>query len=231
MAFMVDGENPNGLSPKPKTKPLVNITKTTLETPTLSALGTTSSKLGSKAAPPSKSFQTTPTRTFSLPVPRSPYAGKKNGQHNETRIWVRNQCFPVRCKIRAMLRIVRRFVGLVGPRYDLPLSIYRDPSTGAITNFDSNVIRTHLREAASAVYHIDPNTSEGQTTLARWSSHSFRIGACIILYASGFTDTQIKHILRWKSDSFRRYLRNLAIIISRQNDAMDDLATMPNIIY
>jgi hypothetical protein len=131
-----------------------------------------------------------------------------------------------------MLRIIRCFVSLVGESFNLPLSIYRDPTTGTIQNFDSNIIRTFLREAAAAVYHIvDPATPDGKTTLARWSSHSFQIGAYVILYATGFTDTQIKHILRWKFDSFRRYLRNLAIIVSRQNDAMDDLATMPNIIY
>jgi hypothetical protein len=100
-----------------------------------------------------------------------------------------------------------------------------------VTDFDSDIIRKYLREAASAIYHIDANTSDGQATLAHWSSHSFCIGACVILYAASFTDTQIKHILRWKSDSFRHYLRNLAIIISRQNDAMNDLATTPNLIY
>jgi hypothetical protein len=116
---------------------------------------------------------------------------QKNGQHNEIRVWVRSQRNPVCCKIRAMLRIVRRFVGLVGMRHDLPLSIYRDPSTGVVINFDSDIIRKYLREAASAVYHIDATTSDGRATLARWSSHSFRTGACVILYAAGFTDTQI----------------------------------------
>jgi hypothetical protein len=161
-----------------------------------------------------------------------PHISKPGTPNNRVFSWiVRNTHNPVRCKIGAMLHIIRRFVSLVGERYDLPLSIYRGPTTGTIQNFDSNIIRIFLREAAAAVYHITPDTPEGKTTLARWSSHSFRIGSCVILYATGFTDTQIKHILRWKSDSFRHYLRNLAIIVSRQNDAIDDLATVPNLIY
>jgi hypothetical protein len=50
-----------------------------------------------------------------------------------------------------MLRIVRRFVSLVGELFDPPLSVYRDPDTGIILNFDSDLICGYLREAAAAV--------------------------------------------------------------------------------
>jgi hypothetical protein len=45
--------------------------------------------------------------------------------------------------------------------------------------------------------------------LEKFSSHSIRVGACVALHAAGVSKLNIKFALRWKSDSFYTYLRNL----------------------
>jgi hypothetical protein len=54
------------------------------------------------------------------------------------------------------------------------------------------------------VYHIT-NVDD----LGRFTSHSIHVGACVALHAADISSLDIKHALRWKSDSFLTYLRNL----------------------
>jgi hypothetical protein len=46
----------------------------------------------------------------------------------------------------------------------------------------------------------------------------------------GFTDTQIQFILRWTSQAFFAYLRNLAGLAHMQNRALTNISLMPNFI-
>jgi hypothetical protein len=75
---------------------------------------------------------------------------------------------------------------------------------------------------------LDP--SADKALLDRWSSHSLRIGACVILHALGFTDTQIMWLLHWKSNAFMTYLRNVAVLAQKQNIAFSEVEAMPQII-
>lgn len=43
--------------------------------------------------------------------------------------------------------------------------------------------------------------------LARYKSHSFRIGAATSAVAKGWTDAQIRYKGRWHSDAFKKYIR------------------------
>jgi hypothetical protein len=63
----------------------------------------------------------------------------------------------------------------------------------------------------------------GQRTL-------FRVGACATLYAKGFSEMEIKFLLRWKSNAFMTYLRNLAVTSRRHNEAMNDVSEIPNFL-
>ena len=66
------------------------------------------------------------------------------------------------------------------------------------------------------------------------SSHSLRAGACsTTLYScnsQGFTEMEIKYLLRWKSNTFMTYLRNLAVTSRRHNIAMNDANEIPNFV-
>ena len=85
----------------------------------------------------------------------------------------------------------------------------------------------YLQFAALNVYKLDPNDKRQAARLAKWTSHSIRIGACVLLYANGFTILQLQFILRWKSMAFRDYLRNVPILAQQQSVAMNQNGSMP----
>jgi hypothetical protein len=43
----------------------------------------------------------------------------------------------------------------------------------------------------------------------KYTGHSFRIGATVILYCGGAKDLEIKHRIRWRSMLFLDYLRDV----------------------
>ena len=65
-----------------------------------------------------------------------------------------------------------------------------------------------------AVYGVSPAEAK------QWASHSLRVGACVILHLAGFYSHQIKFDLRWNSDTFMDYLRDVVALAHRRNDAM-----------
>ena len=44
--------------------------------------------------------------------------------------------------------------------------------------------------------------------LARYTTHSIRVGACVLLHETSQTPDFIKAHLRWRSDAYLMYLRN-----------------------
>ena len=152
---------------------------------------------------------------------------QKNGQHGEQITLHRGSSSSTCSSIDCLLRITQRFIDLVGPREDIPLAIYRD-NRNDIRFITSAIITTAMRESATAVYGLHPTKDAAK--LKKWTPHSLRIGACNILHAMGFSDTQIQKLLRWKSDSFTRYLRHLAILAQQQSDAVASMDKFPNYI-
>jgi hypothetical protein len=60
-------------------------------------------------------------------------------------------------------------------------------------------------------------------------AHSLiRVGACVILQAMGCTESQIRWLLRWRSNAFMVYLRNVAILSSLHHQKLDEAAEMPH---
>jgi hypothetical protein len=78
-----------------------------------------------------------------------------------------------------------------------------------------------MRDVAAKVYNLDPTTPVGKTALQKWSCHSLRVGACVLLHTMGFTEPQIKWILRWKSDAFMVYLRNITNLSDKHTHAFN----------
>ena len=152
---------------------------------------------------------------------------QKNGNHCEWKLFMRNPAKPKLCFVNNFMCILARHKRLTQSSPTQPLSVYRG-ADGIVYNITTLDIDTILRQAAATVYNLDPVTH--RDALHLWSSHSLRVGACTLLYAKGFSTTEIKFLLRWKSDAFMAYLRNLAVTSRRQNEAVNDNSAIPNFV-
>ena len=56
--------------------------------------------------------------------------------------------------------------------------------------------------------------------LTKFTSHSVRVGACVLLHSQDISIEDIKFRLRWRSDAFRMYLRNIIQLAERHRDAV-----------
>ena len=142
---------------------------------------------------------------------------QKNGNKNEKKTFVRvGGGDSTLCAVTAWMNIAQRWADLKLPD-DHPLAVFTDSglSTGQVQFITATEINAALRGAAAIVYNVtDPKD------LARFSSHSIRVGACVALHAAGVSQQDIKFALRWKSDSFYNYLRNLPCQSARMASAV-----------
>ena len=143
---------------------------------------------------------------------------QKNKQHGEKKRFSAN-IVSHNCYVAAAQRTCQRFIRLRGANdTNTPLSIYVT-SFGTQRLVTAKDISRCMQYLAGAVYHItDPKE------LSRFSAHSLRVGACVILHAQGLTESQIQFILRWRSLAFMAYLRNLTALSDRQNMAFNTFA-------
>jgi len=118
------------------------------------------------------------------------------------------------CPVAACLNIRRRWQLLGGTR-TMPLAICRSQN-GKRTLAAANVINKHLQALAKDVYGITDRVE-----LSRFTSHSLRVGAAVQLHVAGKSIPFIKKALRWKSDTFERYFRNVGALADQRNDAIN----------
>lgn len=146
---------------------------------------------------------------------------QKNLQHNIHRWAYRNNARPFLCAVRAWIAIVRRFIRLMGRDSDKPLAVYRTKlyQTRLVTSDDATRV---LRDLAVDVYKL---TKKEDTQ--KFSSHSLRVGACCILFATGYPPDFIQRVLRWDSDAWRKYVRDLVVTAMQVNVAMNKAHEMP----
>jgi hypothetical protein len=152
---------------------------------------------------------------------------QKNGENGEKKLFVRNTKSPAVCFVTHFMRILARHAKITKSDQKIPLSVY-NASDGTPCNITSAAVETCMRSAASKMFNLDP--VKNRTELQMWSTHSLRVGACTTLYAMGFHEMEIKHLLRWKSNAFMTYLRNLAVTSRRHNDAVADASCIPNFL-
>ena len=149
---------------------------------------------------------------------------QKNGQNGEERLFTRNN--GGKCFVQAMLRIIRRFERIMGLNENTPLALYKNKDTSEPKFITASDIEKIWRKTAAQVYNLDP--VRDRTVLQQWSAHSLRVGACVILHAMGCTESQIQWLLRWRSNAFMVYLRNVAILSSMHHKILDEAAAMPH---
>lgn len=154
---------------------------------------------------------------------------QKNGRNGERRMFTRNPNVQGHCMIATMYRIMTRFATLLGPaNIDVPLACYYSPIHRCARLITATNIQRHIRSLAVDVYHLRPG--HDQEELSRWSSHSLRVGGCVLLYTQNFTPPQIMFLLRWESDSFMEYLRNVVPVAIKHYQAVDKAAATPHFL-
>lgn len=155
---------------------------------------------------------------------------QKNGYHGEERIFTRNPDSG-HCFVAAMYRSLTRFKDLQSVLPTLtdisPLSIYWDPMSKSVRSITATDIESFMRSLAVTVYDLHP--LKDKKALQKWSAHSLRVGACVLLHAMGFSTLDIQWLLRWRSNAFMAYLRNLAGLADRQYAALDKAKGMPHL--
>ena len=91
------------------------------------------------------------------------------------------------CPVRHILQFLEQRGSQAGPFLSYP------SGTAITRQWFSQQLNSSLR-----FIRLDPN---------RFKGHSFRIGAASEAAAAGCSDAQIRHMGRWRSDAFKRYIR------------------------
>ena len=125
---------------------------------------------------------------------------------------------PKFCSVAAALRIWHRSERFSIP-LDYPIDVFVEikgkKKTRPLKYIDDIHISTLLRDAAKSVHNI-ASTKE----LALFTAHSIRVRACVIMHTNGFSTSMIQVRLRWKSDAFKFYLRNVESFDKHHRDVL-----------
>ena len=140
---------------------------------------------------------------------------QKNLQNGERKLMTRNDTTKHLCTLRALLRICHR-ASLLQIHATTPLAVYCT-SKHKPTFITHKHMEQIIRMAAQKTYNI-----KKLSDLHRFSCHSLRVGACVMLHIAGFSADSIKFELRWRSDSFRDYLRNVVSLAASKSRALSD---------
>ena len=124
---------------------------------------------------------------------------------------------PRLCCVSAAWRIRHRAQRLNKSPRDV-LAVYRTNSSTRIINSD-NITRA-LQSVARKAHNITLSKD-----ITRWTPHSLRIGACVLLNEARVDPSIIKLRLRWRSDAFKDYLRNTITLAAIHRDALIQAAS------
>ena len=118
---------------------------------------------------------------------------QQNGENGEWKLFTKNVANPKLCFATHFMAILKRHAILTNSSPHIPLSVYKG-TDGQPYNIKTVEVEHVIRTAAATLFQLDPIKNKAQ--LALWSSHSLRVGACTTLYSQGFTEMEIKHLLR-----------------------------------
>ena len=147
---------------------------------------------------------------------------QKNGDNGQQVTYAKDIVHKELCFVKAATNVVSRASRLKIPPAE-PIAQYatykrgcKKPTIKSVNYVTDVEINKVLREAAREVYNI-----KCPTKLAKFSSHSFRVGACVQLHAANQDTEFIKFRLRWRSDSFKMYLRNIPALARQHLEALN----------
>lgn len=91
-------------------------------------------------------------------------------------------------------------------------------------------IEKAFRMLAQELYGLNPAKDADKEELQRWSSHSIRVDACTLLHAARYDPTYIQFLLRWDSNAFMKYLRNLVTISKKHTADITAAMAVPHFV-
>jgi len=113
--------------------------------------------------------------------------------------------------------------------YDQPLGVYRNRD-GQFENITDDLVNQELQYLAMKTFNLDPNDPEDLAQIKLYTTHSLRVGATVILHAHGCSAEDIKRIIRWESNAYLIYLRDMPFLSKKQNAAVANADDFPNFI-
>jgi len=140
---------------------------------------------------------------------------QKNGDNGQKLTYFRNSEKPDQCPVRAILNIAFRALRLnIDPKG--PLAVHATGAKHNTVKYITNVnVEKHLREIAISTYDLTEKED-----IQRYTCHSLRVGACVLLHAANSVPETIKVRLRWRSDAYRMYLRDTTQLAHAHNMAV-----------
>ena len=144
---------------------------------------------------------------------------QKNRRNNEAVTYVCDKVNTDCCIPTAIIEMTERARSLGQPA-DLPLCVYAD-ANGNKKYLTSADLTKYIRDVAIAVH---PNMSKKE--IMRFSCHSIRVWACVLLYESGKKGDYIKKRLRWLSECYRIYLRDTEKTASQHNECLREYSDL-----
>ena len=118
--------------------------------------------------------------------------------------------------VLAAQRILARAERLQVP-HNMPIAVYKrhvqSPPASPYLFIDHHSVELELKSCARKVLKLTKLTD-----IARFTTHSIRVGACVLLHENGADSLLIKSRLRWRSDSFLNYLRNTLSLANAHAD-------------
>ncbi|KAL3921097.1 MAG: hypothetical protein SGILL_002930 [Bacillariaceae sp.] len=152
---------------------------------------------------------------------------QKNGDRNQKLDYAKSSGRKLYCAVFRLVCIVRRFHRLVGiDTHKVPISVYLSTS-GDVYNIVRKDMNNTVKFAAIRAYQLDPIADK--KFIEAFRSHSIRVGACNILYGNGVAVTIIKARLRWKSEAFMVYFRNIGAVSHVQSLAIEEAIQHPEL--
>ena len=123
------------------------------------------------------------------------------------------------CPVRAAYRIIYRAMKLQQPS-DLPVCVYRNEKSEVIYVTGLSM-SNYLRQMAKRAHSTMTDTER-----KRYSAHSIRVTAAVLLHEHGCNGDYIKIQLRWQGDSYRVYLRSTNTILKHHTTALSNSAAL-----
>ena len=138
---------------------------------------------------------------------------QKNRQNGQSITLVADDDHPDICPVQAAYRIFLRSKRL-GQSDSEPMGVFVN-KFGITRYLTGNKIQEVLRSIVSVVH---PDLTEDE--IKRFSSHSGRVWALVLLDEAGMSPVFMTSRLRWMGDSYKLYLRDTSVLQQQHVDAL-----------